>query len=78
MDETLTRLIGEAFNAEREDLDLRLKLMDLDDWDSMAHMQFIVALEEQFGFELDGDEIAGMETIGDVQNMILSKTRPRG
>ena len=77
MEEKLDQLICEAFNAELEQLDPSLELRDLEEWDSMAHMQFILALEEEFDFELTGDEIASIETIEQVRNMILKKTREK-
>ena len=75
MDDRLTQLTCDAFNAKPEQIGADLALRDLDGWDSMAHMQFVVALEEEFGFELDGDEIADLETISDVRVMILRKTQ---
>lgn len=75
MDEKLNLLICEIFNAEPGQLDASVKLRDLDEWDSLRHMEFVVALETEFSFELNGDEIAGMETLEDFRNMTLRKTQ---
>jgi len=49
------------------------RLMGLEEWDSLSHMFFITKLEEVYGIELTGDEIAEMQTIGDVKKIIISK-----
>ena len=33
-------------------------------WDSMHHLQIILALEEEFGVHFDADEIDGLQTVG--------------
>ena len=76
MEKPLTDILREAFNTdqaiERDDL----KLMDLEGWDSMAHMSFVLKLEEAYGVELSGDEIADMQTIGDVKAVLEKRNMP--
>ena len=70
MEKPLTDILREAFNTdqaiERDDL----KLMDLEGWDSMAHMNFVLKLEEVYGIELTGDEIVDMQTVGDIKAVL--------
>ena len=47
--------------------------MNFSEWDSMTHMFFITKLEEEYGIELTGDEIADMDTIGDIKKVLISK-----
>lgn len=70
MENSLFRIIQDVFDASEDHFDDRLKLMDLEGWDSMAHMHFITQLEMEFDVELTGDEIASMLTIGDVRKVL--------
>jgi acyl carrier protein len=37
---------------------------DIESWDSMHHLQIILALEEEFSVHFDADEIDGLQTVG--------------
>ena len=69
----LNKVLKEAFNARESDLRDEKKLISLDEWDSMNHMLFITRLEETYEVILDGDEIASMETIGDIKKVLQTK-----
>lgn len=73
MDETLIEIFRDIFNARLEQLHDSLPLRDLEEWDSLAHMQLIAAVESAFSIELTGDEIAAMETVGHVKRLIRQK-----
>ena len=69
----LSKILKESFNADENSLTDETKLMALNEWDSLSHMFFITKLEEGYGIDLTGDEIANMQTVGDVRKMIVSK-----
>ena len=73
MEETRGGLFREAFSVELEGLDGSQKIMDLDNWEWLRHMEFIVELETAFGFELSGDEIAATETIDDLRKLVAKR-----
>ena len=52
-----------------------LLMADLKAWDSLSHMELIVALEACFGFELTGDEIAEMTSIRAIRRVVESHRR---
>jgi acyl carrier protein len=72
----LSQLLADSFSAVLSDLEDTQILMEMDEWDSLSHMQFITTLEGEFGFELTGDEIADMQTIGDVKKIIEARSVP--
>jgi acyl carrier protein len=39
-------------------------------WDSMTHIVLITRLEQDFGVEFTGDEIADMKTVGDARRFL--------
>jgi len=45
----------------------------LEAWDSMKHMDLIVALEEEFEIEFDDQEVIEMTDYATIKNSIMSK-----
>ncbi|MBA73971.1 MAG: acyl carrier protein [Tistrella sp.] len=43
-----------------------LSAADVEDWDSLNHIRFIVAVEAEYGVKFTTREIAGMRHIGDL------------
>ena len=74
--EKLRQLLAESFSANLSELQDSQVLMEMDEWDSLSHMQFITTLESEFGFELTGDEIADMQSLGDVKAIIVGRAQP--
>lgn len=69
----LAELLKYSFNINESETNDDLRLMNFSEWDSMTHMFFITKLEEEFGIELTGDEIADMDTIGDIKKVLIAK-----
>jgi acyl carrier protein len=47
---------------------------DVPGWDSLAHVNFVYSVEEEFGVQLSDDEFVGFEDIGDLKRIISAKT----
>lgn len=69
----LNKIIKESFNEDITAMNDDIRLMSFGEWDSMTHMFFITKLEETYGIELTGDEIAEMQTLGEIKRIIRSK-----
>ena len=69
----LASVLKESFNESQANLGDEVTLMSFAEWDSLTHMFFITKLEEAYSIELSGDEIADMQTIGDIKRIIVSK-----
>lgn len=46
---------------------------DVEEWDSLAHVQLIVAIEKHFGIKFTSQEINGFSTVGDMLSTIATK-----
>lgn len=66
----LEKLISEALSASEDSLQDSTELRDIPAWDSMTHIVLITRLEEEFGVQLTGDEIADMKTVGDARRFL--------
>jgi acyl carrier protein len=69
----LNGILKEVFSAKDGEIADDKKLSEFSQWDSMAHMFFITKLEEEYGIELSGDEIADIYTVGDVKKILDSR-----
>jgi acyl carrier protein len=69
----LGQVLKDSFNVDISKINDEARLINFQEWDSLSHMFFITKLEEIYGIELTGDEIANMKTVGDIKKVILSK-----
>ncbi len=46
---------------------------DIEEWDSLQHINLLSMLEKEFQIEFDIDEIISMENVGDMVKVIESK-----
>jgi acyl carrier protein len=44
-------------------------------WDSLKHMQLVVALEEEFGIDFEDEEIIGMLNYSSIKQNITNKVK---
>lgn len=47
--------------------------MDVDGWDSLAHIRLVVAIEKFFGLRFSAAEISEVENVGQMAELISSK-----
>ena len=43
---------------------------DVANWDSLTHMNLIVAIEDEFGIEISGDDIAEMTSFESIKKIV--------
>jgi acyl carrier protein len=46
---------------------------DVDGWDSLSHVRFLVAVEKAFGFRFTSGEIDGFKNVGEMLNVIVQR-----
>lgn len=46
---------------------------DLQDWDSVAQVKLVLAIEESFGVRFTSDDISGMHTVGDFMSALVKQ-----
>lgn len=73
----ILKRVEEIFRDELEVDDLVLTdettADDVEEWDSLSHVQLVAAMEEAFGIEFKSREILSWENIGDLIDCIEKK-----
>lgn len=46
---------------------------DIEEWDSLSHIRFMITLERLFGFKFLNEEIAELKNVGDLVTVIEQK-----
>ena len=47
---------------------------DIEDWDSLEHINLVAAIEKKFGIEFTMSEVNGMQNVGVMVDIILGRT----
>ncbi len=69
----LTDIIVEVLRVPRAQIVDTLDMEATSTWDSLSHMQLIAAIEEEFGIELDADEIVTMRSVASIRDVLRHK-----
>ena len=69
--------IKDAFREAMDNDDLEIELTDTfrdyEDWDSLAYLSMIAALDEEFGVEIENEEFEKLETVQDLLDAVKAK-----
>jgi acyl carrier protein len=63
----------EVFDNPNLEINESTTAFDVEGWDSFAHINLIVALEERFHVEFSTQELSEMTCVGDTFNLLKSK-----
>jgi acyl carrier protein len=69
----LTKIMREIF--DEDDLAYRddLTANDVEGWDSLTHIRFLVAVEKNFGLRFTSSEMDGFKNLGEVLDVIVQR-----
>lgn len=70
---TLKTLIAAALKIPVTDVHETTTMAETSAWDSLAHMEVILSIEEHYKVFLDGDEIAKMLSVIAIAEVLKSK-----
>ena len=65
----LLELISNLFDIDKEDLGMDTKREELDEWDSLAHIQLILELESEYDIKIPFEEVVEINSIKDILNI---------
>jgi acyl carrier protein len=69
--------LNEVFRDVFEDEDITVTdattADDIEDWDSLEHINLINAIEQEFGIKFNMGQIVSMKNVGEMVDIIISK-----
>jgi len=68
--EKINKILAETFKIPLEKTNENCGMNDINNWDSLTHMNLIVNIEADFGIELSGDDIAEMITFDAIKSTV--------
>jgi acyl carrier protein len=70
---TLTRVFHDVFDDDSIVVRPDLTADDVDEWDSLAHIRLVLAIERQFGLKFSAAEVGRLKNVGDLVSLIETK-----
>lgn len=71
--EKLNEIFQDVFDDEDIVVNDETTSDDIDDWDSLEHINLIVAVERGFGIKFTMGETTGMKNVGEMADIILER-----
>ncbi len=68
--EKIISLISEQFNVDEENVNLETSFRDDLNADSLDLVELVMALEDEYGLEIEDEEVDSIKTVGDAANYI--------
>jgi len=69
----LNPIFREVLDNETISLSMETTAGDIDEWDSLANIQLVYAIEKRFAIRFDTNEIALWENVGDMVLTIVKR-----
>lgn len=71
--EQLTQVFRNVFQNNAIEITRSTTAADIDQWDSITHLDLITATEESFSIEITGFDVMGLKNVGDLLDLITRK-----
>lgn len=75
-DEIYTKLdevFQEVFDDETIHVNSETTAEDIEDWDSLEHINLVVAIETKFGMKFNMSEVTSMKNVGEMVDIIAER-----
>ena len=71
--ETLNEIFRDVFDDESITVNDDTTADDIEEWDSLEHINLIAAVEQEFGMKFNMGQVVTMKNVGEMVNIILSQ-----
>lgn len=69
----LNEVFRDVFDDDRITVTAATTADDIEDWDSIEHINLIGAVEDEFGLRFKMGEVSGMKNVGEMAAIILAR-----
>lgn len=71
--EKLNEIFVDVLDLDEVELTDEISANDIEEWDSLSHIQLIVAIEKEFKVKFTSKEIMSWKNVGEMVDCILAK-----
>jgi acyl carrier protein len=71
--EKLTIVFRDVFDDDSIVIDETTTSADIEDWDSIEHINLVSAVEDEFGIRFRMKEVSGMKNVGEMVDIITDR-----
>lgn len=71
----LNEVFRDVFDDEDITVNADTTADDIDDWDSIEHINLVGAVEDEFGLRFKMGEVSGMKNVGEMVDIIMKRGR---
>lgn len=69
--ETLNEVFRDVFDEESITVNETTTADDIEDWDSLEHINLIAAIEQEFGMKFSMGQVVTMKNVGEMADIIM-------
>jgi acyl carrier protein len=67
----ITEVVRDQLDDDGVQLSVQTVSSDIEGWDSLAHVRILIAVEQAFGMRLTTTQIASIESVGELIDIIF-------
>ena len=71
----LNEVFRDVFDDEDISVTAETNADDIEDWDSLSHINLVVAVEKEFGVKFSMGETQKMKNVGEMVDLILQRAK---
>lgn len=71
--ERLTNVFRSVFDDENININDTTTADDIEEWDSLEHINLLVAVEQEFNIKFNMNEVTNMKNVGEMVDIISSR-----
>lgn len=71
--EELQNIFVDVFDSEDLRINLETNASDIEGWDSLAHINLIAAIQEEYDIRFSMDDVTSMKSVNDMIETIMRK-----
>ncbi len=69
----LNEVFREVFDDDEIDVNRETSARDIEDWDSLMHVNLVLAVESKFGVRFTSTEVAALKDVGELNDLVEKK-----
>lgn len=73
--ETLNEVFRDVFDDESISVTENTTSNDIEDWDSLEHINLLAAVEQEFGVKFNMGQVVSMKNVGEMADIIISQLK---